>query len=71
MPIYEYRCQSCGGKNEFLQKMDATADGLVCKTCGSKELQKVISAHCGGKCNSHGSSHSCGSGGCCGGACGV
>ncbi|MDR1227597.1 MAG: zinc ribbon domain-containing protein [Azoarcus sp.] len=43
MPIYEYRCESCGFQKEHLQKMD---DGAltVCPSCGSGHYVKQISA---------------------------
>lgn len=43
MPIYEYKCQSCGHEMEALQKM--SADPLVdCPSCEKAELKKQISA---------------------------
>ncbi len=43
MPIYEYRCTSCGFENEHLQKLN---DGpiSICPACGSNEYKKLISA---------------------------
>lgn len=42
MPIYEYRCESCGHELERLQKMsdDPLKD---CPECGASALRKVIS----------------------------
>ncbi len=43
MPIYEYRCESCGHDMEVLQKM--SDDPLtVCPECGEPALKKLISA---------------------------
>jgi putative FmdB family regulatory protein len=42
MPLYEYRCQSCGRQIEALQKVDAPPL-TTCKECGG-ELQRLISA---------------------------
>lgn len=43
MPIYEYRCESCGHEMEALQKM--SDDPLtVCPECGKPTLKKLISA---------------------------
>lgn len=43
MPIYEYRCSSCGYEHEALQKI--TADPLVnCPKCKSPSLVKMVSA---------------------------
>ncbi len=45
MPIYEYRCQSCGHVIELLQKMDSQSADRPCPTCGGTDLRKMISAH--------------------------
>ena len=43
MPIYEYRCKSCGHELEKLQKM--SDDPLTdCPECAKPELNKLISA---------------------------
>jgi putative FmdB family regulatory protein len=43
MPIYEYRCQSCGHELEKLQKM--SDQPLVdCPECGQPALNKLVSA---------------------------
>ncbi len=43
MPIYEYRCESCGEHLEKLQKLsDAPLE--TCPSCGKPELKKLISA---------------------------
>jgi len=43
MPIYEYRCESCGHDMEALQKM--SDDPLtVCPECGKPTLKKLVSA---------------------------
>jgi putative FmdB family regulatory protein len=43
MPIYEYRCQSCGHELEKLQKI--SDQPLVdCPECGKPALTKLISA---------------------------
>ena len=43
MPIYEYRCASCGFQKEYLQKM---SDALltVCPECGKATLGKMVTA---------------------------
>ena len=43
MPIYEYECQSCEERTEFMQKMDE-APKKKCPNCGKLKLKKVISA---------------------------
>lgn len=43
MPIYEYRCQSCGHELEKLQKI-SDAPLVDCPACKRPELTKLISA---------------------------
>jgi putative FmdB family regulatory protein len=43
MPIYEYRCETCGHELEALQKMDDPAFSQ-CPACHNESLKKVISA---------------------------
>jgi putative FmdB family regulatory protein len=43
MPIYEYRCESCGHELEVLQKM-SDAPLIQCPECGESALKKVLSA---------------------------
>lgn len=43
MPIYEYRCGSCGLEKEYLQKVN-DAPVAVCPACGSDAYAKLISA---------------------------
>ena len=43
MPIYEYRCGSCGYQSEFLQKI--SDDPIkVCPQCSSDQFAKMVSA---------------------------
>ena len=43
MPIYQYRCESCGHELEKMQKL-ADAPLADCPACGRPDLRKVISA---------------------------
>jgi putative FmdB family regulatory protein len=43
MPIYEYRCSSCGHELEALQKF-ADAPLTDCPTCSEQSLVKLVSA---------------------------
>jgi len=43
MPIYEYRCASCGHELETLQKL-SDAPLTVCPACNKAELVKRVSA---------------------------
>src|SRR5258706_10614806 len=43
MPLYEYRCSSCGHQQEFLQKW-SDAPVTVCTSCGKESFQKMLTA---------------------------
>jgi putative FmdB family regulatory protein len=43
MPIYEYRCQSCGHELEKLQRMSDPAL-TDCPACGKSRLRRLVSA---------------------------
>ncbi len=43
MPIYEYRCEACGKKSEFLTFKVSDEVNPVCKHCGSKKMVRLIS----------------------------
>ena len=43
MPIYEYRCTSCGHQQEFLQKV-SDAPLTVCTQCGKATFSKMLTA---------------------------
>ncbi|MDA8383310.1 MAG: zinc ribbon domain-containing protein [Betaproteobacteria bacterium] len=43
MPIYEYRCSSCGFQKEYIQKM-ADAPLTSCPECGRESFAKMLSA---------------------------
>ncbi len=60
MPIYEYRCESCGGKfEELVFRRD---EKVVCKLCGAESVERLISAHAVGA--SSGGDSPCASGAC-------
>ncbi|MBW1666912.1 MAG: zinc ribbon domain-containing protein [Deltaproteobacteria bacterium] len=42
MPIYEYRCKSCGAISEFLTGVGKD-EPISCKQCGSFEMERVLS----------------------------
>ena len=68
MPIYEYRCESCGHQLEAMQKM---SDPLLteCPECHEQKLKKLMSAgsfqmkskSAGPVCPASGAPSSCGS----------
>ena len=43
MPIYEYRCKTCGAASEFLTSLN-NEEEIMCKKCGSKEMERLMSA---------------------------
>jgi putative FmdB family regulatory protein len=43
MPIYEYRCSSCGQQQESLQKL-SDAPLTICAACGKPTLAKMLTA---------------------------
>ena len=43
MPIYEYRCGSCGHQQEFLLKV-SDAPLTVCTKCGKPTFSKMVTA---------------------------
>ena len=43
MPIYEYRCSSCGFQKEYLQKVNDPVMS-VCPECNKKTFSKMLSA---------------------------
>ena len=43
MPIYEYRCASCGHQQEFLLKV-SDAPLTVCTKCGKPSFSKMVTA---------------------------
>ena len=43
MPIYEYKCESCGHQVEILQKI-SDAPAKTCPDCGKDALKKLVSA---------------------------
>jgi putative FmdB family regulatory protein len=43
MPIYEYRCTSCGHEKEVLQKLSDPPLN-ECPACGKSTLRKLVSA---------------------------
>ena len=73
MPIYEYRCRTCGRVMEVLQSMGSTEAGQPCNQCGGNQLEKCLSVMAparqtdGGPPCGTGSSLPTGCGGCCSG----
>ena len=43
MPIYEYECNACGERHEFIQKF-SEGPKRKCPSCGKQRLRKLVSA---------------------------
>lgn len=43
MPIYEYKCASCGRISSFFVQGFGDPEDLCCRACGGKELKRLIS----------------------------
>jgi putative FmdB family regulatory protein len=43
MPIYEYRCRSCGRKTQFLTLSVNAAVEPKCRACGGLDMVKLVS----------------------------
>jgi len=43
MPIYEYKCQECGKVSEFFIRSVSGGETLTCASCGSHNLERVLS----------------------------
>ncbi len=43
MPIYEYECNGCSERHEFIQKF-SDAPKRKCPACGKSRLRKLVSA---------------------------
>jgi len=44
MPVYEFRCRDCAELSEFMVSGSADSGTLSCPACGSKNLERLISA---------------------------
>ena len=43
MPIYEYRCATCGFQSEYLRKV-SDPEFSVCPECGKESFRKLVTA---------------------------
>lgn len=43
MPIYEYKCRECGEIAEFRITSQSQVGLLICKKCGSQNMDRLIS----------------------------
>jgi putative FmdB family regulatory protein len=53
MPLYEYRCQTCGKSFEMLRRMKDADQDLECPECKSQKVERLYSGFAtGGGCAS-------------------
>lgn len=63
MPIYEYRCRTCGETFAKLQRMGAGSDDVRCPHCQSGEVERTVSSFASGTSPTRsGASTGCGGG---------
>lgn len=43
MAIYDYKCLDCGEITEHMHPMSGPEFSLICKRCGSQNLEKCLS----------------------------
>jgi len=43
MPLYEYRCRTCGKTFEMLRRMKDADQDLKCPDCLSEEVERLLS----------------------------
>ncbi len=44
MPLYEFECLDCSARFEQLVRSAEAVREVVCRTCGSSNIRKIISA---------------------------
>ncbi len=55
MPIFSYICKDCGEKFDLFIRIGGKDEKLICKKCGSKNIQKTFSSFSLGSSSSKGS----------------
>ena len=50
MPMYEYRCDSCGKTFEQLRRMADADRDLECPECRARDVRRVLSTFATGGC---------------------
>lgn len=56
MPLYEYRCATCGSRFEVLRRVGQGSEGLACPECGRAGVEKQFSTFAGSVSGGGGSS---------------
>jgi len=64
MPIYEYRCESCGELAEALRPMRDADAPLACRGCGRETMRRLHSVFAAGKASAGGGADAPPAGGC-------
>lgn len=44
MPIYDFKCRDCGGVSELLLLSPSENRKPACQSCGSHDLERLVSA---------------------------
>jgi putative FmdB family regulatory protein len=52
MPLYEYRCETCGRTFEKFRRMSEADHDLKCPYCESEEVTRQLSTFATGGCGS-------------------
>jgi putative FmdB family regulatory protein len=52
MPIYEYRCETCGETFEKIRRMQDADNPLQCPRCESEQVERLLSAFATASCGS-------------------
>ena len=59
MPLYEYRCSTCGSRFELLRRVGQGSEGVACPECGQAEVEKEFSIFAGSVAGGGTSAASC------------
>ena len=55
MPIYEYRCRTCGESFEKLVRMSTAIESIECPSCGERQAERLLSTFASSSGDSAGS----------------
>ena len=66
MPLYEFRCSSCGHVFEELIFRQSEVAELECPECGAQQVDKLMSSFSAGSASRSSGSSSASAGGACG-----
>jgi len=47
VPLYEYRCATCGSRFELLRRAGQGSEGIACPECGRTDVEKEFSTFAG------------------------